>query len=1032
MRSATMLALSQRMLDRAIATYYDEIAELRGQGVSRESGLRRAFERLLVTCGKEVGWTLIAEDPMPNRKRPDAALRNEFHLYMGYWEAKDPDDNLEDEIRKKIALGYPLTNIIFENGRQAILFQDAKRADAIDLSDRAHLAGLLKQFFEYAEPTFERFDQAVAEFKGQIPELAHGLLALIGAQRDQKNARFLAAYAQFREVCRSAIDPDIRDEQIDEMLVQHLLTERLFRTVFDNQDFTRRNVIAQEIEKVIDALVSQAFSRDQFQRRLDRFYKAIEEAAKEAERRDADDGFRAKQEFMNIVYERFFQGFAVKEADTHGIVYTPQAIVDFMCASVEEVLRREFGTSLSARGVQILDPCTGTGNFIVNLLRRIAATDLEYKYQHDLFANEIMLLPYYIASMNIEHAYFARAGRYQPFEGICFVDTLSLARGPQMQMFTERNTERVEREKDAQIMVIVGNPPYNVGQQNENDNNKNRRYPDLERRVRDTYARDSQATNKNALSDAYVKFFRWATDRLNGRDGVVCFVSNDSFVDQIAFDGMRQHLLQDFTQIWHLDLGGNAREREGGNVFGIMVGVGITIAIRASQNPARGLWYFRVPEDWRKEDKLGFLAEKKSMAGIQWQELEPDERHTWLTEGMRPEFATYLPMGSKQAKSARAVDVQTIFRTYSGGVKTNRDDWVYDFNRDALAEKIKRFISTYNSEVDRWRREGGKGVNVDDFVLADDTRIKWSRDLKLDLQRGNYASFDESKVRHALYRPFCKQWLFLDRVLNEEVYQQPDFFPTPATESENCVICVPGPGNRKEFGTLISRYLPSLDLAFEKTQCFPLYTYDESGGNRQENVTAWALERFQASYGPGISKRDIFHYVYALLHHPQYRERYAENLKRELPRIPLVRDAAAFRALAEAGARLAAIHTGYERWEPFPLAQTVLAEPLNWRVEKMSLSRDRASLTVNPTLRLDGIPTACFDYRLGNRSALDWVIDQYQASTDKRSGITTDPNRADDPHYIVRLVGQVIAVSLETCRIVAALPELPQPPTVGL
>ncbi len=339
------------------------------------------------------------------------------------------------------------------------------------------------------------------------------------------------------------------------MLVQHLLTERLFRTVFGNENFTRRNVIAAEIEKVIDALTSRAFSRGDYLRQLDHFYNAIEDAA-----RTIDD-WSEKQGFLNTVYERFFQGFSRKQADTFGIVYTPQPIVDFMLASVEEVLQREFNTSLSTPGVKILDPATGTGNFIVNLLKNyINRSALKRKYAEDLFANEVMLLPYYIAALNIEHAYYELTGEYAPFEGICFVDTLDIAEAQQLSLFSEENTERVEREKNADITVIIGNPPYNVGQLNENDNNKNRKYDVIDKHVRETYAKDSRATNKNALSDVYVKFFRWAADRLRGQDGIVCFVSNNSFLDQIAFDGMRKHLAQDFQRIYIVNLQGNIRK----------------------------------------------------------------------------------------------------------------------------------------------------------------------------------------------------------------------------------------------------------------------------------------------------------------------------------------------------------------------------------------------------------------------------------------------------------------------------------------
>jgi predicted helicase len=751
------------------------------------------------------------------------------------------------------------------------------------------------------------------------------------------------------------------------MLVQHLLTERLFRTAFDNPDFIRRNVIASEIERVIDALTSRAFNRREFLQRLDRFYVVIEEAAKELV------NWTEKQRFLNTVYERFFQGFSVRQADTYGIVYTPQEIVDFMCASVEEVLQREFGMSLSHPGVQILDPCTGTGNFIVNILRRIAGRDLPQKYAHDLFCNEVMLLPYYIASMNIEHAYYERTGEYHPFEGICFADTLDLAEGRQMLLFVEENTERVEREKAAQIKVVIGNPPYNVGQRSENDNNKNRSYPIIDGRIRETYAKDSKATNKNKLSDAYVKFFRWATDRLQGRDGIVCFVSNNSFIDQIAFDGMRKDLLQDFTQIYHLDLHGNVRQNPKlsgttHNVFGIQVGVGITVAVRASTNAERVLRYYRVPEDWRKEAKLTFLAEKGSIVGIEWQELHPDAQHTWLTEGMHPEFATFLPLGTKETKAARNValgdaEAQTIFKTYSVGIQTNRDSWMYDFDANRLAAKARSMTETYNAELSRWIRAGCP-KNVDDFVLADETKIKWSSRLKECFARKMEATFETSAIRNSLYRPFTRQSLYFDSIMTHRRGMFPSIFPNPATEAENIVICVSGIGSTKPFHCLISNTIPCLDL-LEKTQCFPLYTYAPDGSSRRENITNWALAQFRAQYGAEVTKRDIFHYTYTLLHHPQYRKRYAENLKRDLPRIPLLKEREAFMACVHIGSQLAELHLSYEQAREYPLRWIENPDvPVDFQVEKMRLGPQRDRVIVNEWLTLAGLPQECFQYHL--------------------------------------------------------------------
>jgi predicted helicase len=384
------------------------------------------------------------------------------------------------------------------------------------------------------------------------------------------------------------------------------------------------------VERVIDALVSHSFDRTEYLKSLDRFYRAIEGAARLL------PDFGEKQHFLNTVYERFFQGYSVKLADTMGIVYTPQEIVNFMCASVVEVLEKKFGKSLSSPDVFIIDPCTGTGNFIVNLLRRMPGRDLPRMYREQLFANEVMLLPYYIAALNIEHAYYELTGTYEPFDGLCFVDTLDLTQKAQAHLYvTEKNAERVERERKAPITVVIGNPPYNMGQQNENDNNKNRKYGEVDGRIKGTYAKDSKATLKTKLYDPYVKFFRWATDRLQGRDGVVCFVSNNSFIDQRAFDGMQRNLLEDFTDIYHLDLHGNVRKNAKlsgttHNVFGIQVGVGITVAVRYAGTHTHRLHYSRVPEDWRKEQKLGLLLASQSVAGVGWETLPPGQ---WLATG---------------------------------------------------------------------------------------------------------------------------------------------------------------------------------------------------------------------------------------------------------------------------------------------------------------------------------------------------------------------------------------------------------------
>ena len=459
---------------------------------------------------------------------------------------------------------------------------------------------------------------------------------------------------------------------VDEMLVQHLLTERLIRTIFDNQDFTRRNVIAAEVEKVIDALVSKSFNRHDFLKSLDRFYLAIESAAATIE------SFAEKQHFLNTVYERFFQGYSVKVADTHGIVYTPQEIVDFMCASVEEVLRSEFGKTLGDPDVHILDPCTGTGNFIVNLLRRIPKQDLPRMYRQQLFANEVMLLPYYIAALNIEHAYYELTGEYEAFPGLCFVDTLELAKGKQSTFgfMTQENVARV-RARDARRRSPWSSATRRTtrGSSTRTTTTRTASTTIIDRPRERDLCQGFDGHEQERLGDMYVKFFRWAVDRLNGRDGIVCFVSNNSFVDQIAFDGMRKHLLQDFTRVYHLHLEGNVRHNPklAGttyNVFGIQVGVGITVAVQGEPAPRPPPAVPSRGQDAAQGTKAGVVgASTGAVGGVKWQRLAPDERHTWLVPVNGGEFAGFFPLGTQEGKPERSGG--TLFcGSYSIGVKT--------------------------------------------------------------------------------------------------------------------------------------------------------------------------------------------------------------------------------------------------------------------------------------------------------------------------------------------------------------------------
>jgi predicted helicase len=1033
-----MHALNLKPTHNVVTSYYSEIQQLNLLEKLDEGAVSPAFAALLRHCARQYKWTLVEQYSMQRGTktiRVDGALVDTFNLVYGYWEAKDIKDDLAKEVTHKFEVGYPQDNILFQAPNRAILWQDGNQVLDQDLSRPEALVDVLKAFFEYQPPAYEEWQRAVEEFKLKVPELAAGLLKIIEGER-QTNNTFVQAFDKFADTCREAINPNLSVQAIEEMLIQHLLTERIFSKVFDNPYFLEHNAVARDIKKVVLALTSQHFSPADFLKQLNRFYVSIESTAA------LIDDFAQKQAFLNTVYEKFFQGYAVKVADTHGIVYTPQPIVRFMVNSIEEILQTEFGRSLSDKDVHILDPFVGTGNFIIHVMRKIRKTALRHKYEQELHCNEVMLLPYYIASMNIEHEYYELTGEYKPFEGICFVDTFELAEDKQLPLFTEENTARVERQKQTPIFVILGNPPYNAGQVNENDNNKNRKYKTMDKRVRETYAKDSTATNKNALSDVYIKAIRWAADRIqkNG-EGIVAFVTNNGFIDGIAFDGMRKHLAQDFSKIYHVNLKGNARmagerrRQEAGNVFddAIRVGVGISFFIKKKDLDSQTEIYFFAIDDYLKsKEKKDFLEKAEHYGNVLMKKVSPDKNYIWLTEGMNEDFEIFLPMGTKETKAG--IEANAIFKVFSRGAETTRDAWVYNFNADILQYNVKKFIETYNHEVYRWHSRTDKQMKLDDFVLNDDKKIKWSSRLKECLLRGQKAEFFTEKIRNSIYRPFCFELLFFDEILTHRRGQFHYIFPTVETELETRVICCTGVGAEKSFTCIISDKIVNLSFLGGGTalQCFPFYTYDENGSNRRENITDWALEQFRTHYNnPNITKWDIFHYVYAILHHPKYREKYAANLKRELPRIPFVKspigggEGEVFRAFADVGRKLAELHVNYEEQDEYPLHMIENPDiPLNWRVEKMKLSKDKTQIIYNDFLTLGGIPPEVFEYRLGNRSALDWIIDQYRIKTDKRSGITNDPNRADDPEYIVRLIKQVVTVSVETVKIVKGLPKL--------
>jgi len=1001
-----------------VKAYYAALQQFQLHGHTTEGNTRSAFADLLKRCSSPYGWHLVEEYKFKGTGkqdlRADGALVDELTLVHGLWEAKDSDDDLQKEIKAKVAKGYPLTNTLFQSPDRAVLYQDNRIALDTPLTAPENLIEVLQLFFEHRQAHEVDWEDAVLKFSEKIPDLAGGVTKIL-TEEHKKNADFRDKFQAFAELCRQSINPELTDDAIQKMLVQHLLTERIFRKVFNNPEFTKRNVIAVEIEKVISSITNKHFSRDTFLQPLDRFYKAIEEAA------ETQTGYTEKQHFLNAVYEKFFKSFDAKQADTMGIVYTPQPIVDFIVRSVEEALQSEFGQSLSDENVHILDPFTGTGNFITRIMQQIKKSSLSQKYSNELHCNEIMLLPYYIASMNIEHAYLEAMGQYESFAGICLVDTFELSEASQRTLFTSENTERVEAQKKARITVILGNPPYRAWQQNAADRNKNRKYVALDARVKETYVQDSTATLTTSVLDPYVKAFRWASDRI-GDSGIVCFVTNNGFLNGKALDGMREHLARDFNAILHIDLKGNAhtsgerRKREAGNIFEnqIRVGVGITLLIRKTGASGCHIRAISVPDYLSSAKKASLLNTYRSFAGAPLEEVVPTRAHIWISQGKANDFEDLLPLGGK------LIGEERIFAVYSNGPKSNNDAYVSNFSKDRVIEASKNMVAIFNSELARWIAEG-RPEEIEKFIRYDEGRMKWIRRALNTLVAEKTQTFETNDVRLCAWRPYTTRWRYFNATFNEDLYQSARFFPTG--DLENRVICINDNPAGGGFFLLGSNQIPDHHFTGD-SQCFPFYTYSGSDTTRRENITDETLGAFQRNYrADNITKWDIFHYVYAALHHPGYRTLYVANLKRQLPRIPYAPD---FKAFANAGQLLMSLHVAYEDQPQFKLEEIEIPG-VDWtlRVEKMRLSKDRSELVYNKALTLRGIPPKVFEYQLGSRCALEWVIEQYRVSTDKRSGILNDPNRDDEPDYILKLIRKVITVSLETVEIVEKLARLP-------
>ena len=976
-----------------------------------------------------------------------------------------------------------------------------------------------------------------------------------------QNTIEIKAFNEFLSEIQHDLNDSISKDEAIEMLAQHLITKPVFEALFADYEFAKNNPVSRAMQKINDALNKYHLEKEV--KHLESFYESVKMRVKDLEKNDV-----ARQKIIIELYDKFFRNAFPKMTEKLGIVYTPVEVVDFIIHSVSDVLKAEFNQELGDKNVHILDPFTGTGTFITRLLQSglITKEKLPYKFQNEIHANEIVLLAYYIAAINIESTFHQiTKENYQPFNGICLTDTFSL--------FTKKdlvsnvlvdNSKRRKKQKELDIRIIIGNPPYSAGQTSENDNNKKVAYPKLDERIAETYAKFSKATLQKNLYDSYVRSFRFASDRIKDA-GVIGFVSGNAFIDKITMDGFRKCLKDEFSKIYIFNLRGDIRKnmlskgkaKEGQNVFGSgsMTGIAISILIKNPQSKEQGkIYYCDIGDDLKTEKKLKKIANLKSILGIKfqanhslqgegdldrarchhsplegesklqsnfgggsinnltksspqsssdifapsqnfltenftlpqgegdldrarfhpspqgkgdnlaiWQEIVPDAHNDWIKQRDNS-FEKFLPMGDKKDKNA-----VTIFKNYSQGVLTSRDAWCYNFSQETLSQNMQNMISFYNQEVERFKKEKNNNTKIDDFVDKNAEKVSWSGNLKDNLKRERQINFNNNSIVLNLYRPFSKQYLYYAKDLNERQYQMPQIFPN--NEVENLVICITGKGSRSGFSAIVNKSLIDYGL-MESSQCFPLYLYEKTtnkiedkdapeffANNSQENqnnqeykktdaITDEALAIFTKQYQSQtnftqLTKEDLFYYIYGLLHSKEYCQKYSDNLSKELPRIPAVKNFSDFLYFSTSGRKLADIHLNYEAQEKFPLTITYLGKEIahlsqipsqDLRVEKMKFAKngketDKTTIIYNNKITLKNIPLQAFDYQVNGKSAIEWVVDRQCVSINADSQIKNDANdfaiyTKNNPAYIIELLQSVITTSLKTIEITNKISEI--------
>jgi predicted helicase len=1007
-----------------IQNYHTEVEKIIQYGGSRnETSIRVAFQKLLEGYCTAKHLILIPELAYRTQYNttvyPDGTVKDALRLPWGYWESKDIFDDLDKEIQAKFAKGYPWDNILFEDSQTAVLIQEGNEVQRVAMADAEKLDALLTFFTNYERPEVKDFRQAIEHFKTDLPTILEMLRKMLDSQA-KTNPEFQSAFKGLFTLCQKSINPKINAFDIREMIIQHILTEDIFLTVFNEAQFHRENVVAEQLDAVVNSFFTGSFRRNTL-KSIESYYAVI--------RREAANisNHHEKQKFLKVVYENFYKTYNPKAADRLGIVYTPNEIVRFLIESTDYLLDKHFNRLLADEDVEILDPATGTGTFITELIEYLPKNRLRYKYLNEIHCNEVAILPYYIANLNIEYTYLQKMGEYEAFGHICFVDTLdnlNFEYHYQNQQtsfgFGFENAARIITQNKRKISVIIGNPPYNANQQNENDNNKNREYPEIDAAIKRTYIANSTA-QKTKVYDMYARFFRWASNRL-AENGILAFITNSSFLEARTFDGFRKVVAEEFNDIYVVDLGGDVRKNpklsgRKNNVFGIQTGVAFSFMVKRQNATSKkcNIYYASRPEMELAVDKLAFLRAVK-FKEIDFERILPDKNHNWLNIALN-DFDELLPLVNKETKLAKSQPSErAVFKLFSLGVVTARDECVYDYSVKYLKHKVKYLINIYNQELKKHftstKSEVGELVN---------DSIKWTRSVKNDLLKGQRYTYQVMHIRESFYRPFVKKSLYFSNDLNEMQYQLPQIFVKDNLSCE--VIAISGTSLAKPFAVLVTNQIFSYDF-LEKTQSLPLYRYDKEG-NRLENITDWGLNQFRTHYlDSTITKENIFHYTYAILHHPAYREKYALNLKREFPRLPFYED---FPQWVAWGSLMMDLHLNYETVQKYPLKRLDKKLAANAQNKpKLKAEKAQGEIQLDAITTLQRVPAQAWDYKLGNRSALEWILDQYKEKKPKDKTIAEKFNTyrfADYKETVIELLQQVCTVSVETMKIIDEMPK---------